>query len=414
MAYVRFGVPKDADRTALEVEIHGSPGPLLDAARDRDADQATDAFQGIELHANSAVYTFAKVNDFSLGSHSYTATFSNGDKKLFVKVPKHGSSRFAAPQLPTNTTCDVIATSIAAKSKKDIATGIQIMEMGIGDLYDAMDQGRLPGDDAKREVVRWMYNTAKCLLDTGLVATDWKWENIAVMKDDPLTLRLIDVDSFYGLSADPAGQYTGTPDGLMPVLPLAFDGGNKENFKAQMVLTMAWTVVVNAVNVTLAGDTTSFCPNGLREWDEKTFFEHVERIAPYGSFEGGVWAQFAPYWSAYQRFDAMGWTTDTLKRWEEFVREMFSVAVPPKRATKRLKYGNQPLDQELERRQRLEQRQRAYTRQLYWLEQAERQGLSTELTKPAYQRILGYKNRVDAQIAPPFSAITAGFADLCV
>jgi len=361
MAYVRFGVPKDADRTALEVEIHGSPGPLLDAARDRDADQVTEAFKGIELHANSAVYTLEKVNDFSIGANSYTATFSNGGKKLFVKVPKHGSSRFAAPKLPEGTPCDVIATSIAAKSKKDIATGIQIMEMGIGDLFNELQIGGLSGNNVevkqkRREVVRWMYDAARCLLDNKLVATDWKTENIAVMSYEPLTLRLIDVDSFYSLDAPSAGFYMGTPC-FMPVMPLVATSVPSPEFRAQMVLTMAWAVVVNAVDVAFGGgDPTGFQPDGVRRWNENEFFSRVKRIAQHG-FHRHVWESFEPYWEAYQRYPQgiffTGWTRAAVAQWVEFVKGVFEQASAPQHALRPAKRSREASQYQADKKAKL-------------------------------------------------------------
>lgn len=423
MEYARFGRPKSTDDpTALKVKIIGDPKLLLQAAKNQNEENVRDAFKGIKLEADGAVYTLDKVNNFGLGAHSYTATFKHGGKKLFVKVPKpakppgsSGRPRIpqAAPMLPERTVCDVVATSIAAPARKDITEGIQIMEMGQGDFFDAMSNQKLkPGDET--EAVRWMYETAACVLETGLVATDWKWENIAVMSYSPLTLRLIDVDSFYALADRLTGQCVGTPAGLMPVGPLAApeDSSLYEKFRAQMVLTMAWTVVVNAVNIKAPGNTAIFMPNG-RQWTEALFFERVQNL--YFFLEEWVqhananislllevWPRFAHYWTAYEEYDKGGWTSDDVQAWTNFVIEAFKVQAevttprPEEKQSKRLRVLI-PEDEG-------EKRRRAIVKDFYGRKAVGRRGY---LSEDSLARAVSHnKGNVED--------VRAGFADLCV
>lgn len=304
-----------------------------------------DHFNKITLQANGSTYTLKKVNNFNLGSNSYTAIFQNTDQsadKLFVKVPKSVKGAKAQPTLPVGTPCDVVATSIAAKRDTDPATGIQIMDMGEMDLFDAIAQGRL-NDESNKEVMRWMFDSAACLLENRLVATDWKPENIAVMTFDPLTLRLIDVDSFYSLDNPTAGFFTTTPAGMSPIFPLRTTDAPSKTFKAQMVLTMAWTVVLNAVNVTLKKDTSIFQPVGKRTWTETTFFENAKAVAQESSFAQAVLEKFKPYLDAYTVYTKEGWSNENVEHWVSFVHNFFDITAESlkdeSRSQKRVRVG---------------------------------------------------------------------------
>ena len=126
---------------------------------------------------------------------------------------------------------------------------------------------------------KWIYGAAACLLDHGLVATDWKLENIVVMTEEPFVARLIDSDSIYAVETPSPGQYTVTQK-YSPVLPLEFDiTKSTQRVRAQMVFTMLWAVMCSVYilrNQAGCFDLTAFTLDGERifQWDEFFFMNY--------------------------------------------------------------------------------------------------------------------------------------------
>lgn len=244
-----------------------------------DASLVYDALQKLRIVVGDRVYSpVPTVAQWGNSATVVCTTAGPSPETLMVKAPYARPPGTATPAIP-EAACDVVATTAVFDDTG--RRGLDIME------HLDTAESTLPG------LVSWMKETAMCLLDAGLVYTDWKLANIAAADDSP-AFRLVDTESIFSLSEPSQGTYpTSYLHGLSPIGPLEAPDARA------LVLVMAWGVVVTSALIDDLDRIDDLAPQ-TNPFGASTFFSHLAELATGGdALARRAYAGMHEIWSAY-------------------------------------------------------------------------------------------------------------------